>query len=60
MRDYFVHEFQQRQAYGQLTWLVHMWKNWRGRVILKTMTRRQRASWRIGIKGFHLQVSAHW
>jgi hypothetical protein len=60
MRDYFIHEFQQRQAYGRVTWLVRMWKDWRGHAIVKLDAGKERASWQIGIKGFHLRVSAHW
>jgi uncharacterized protein YjiS (DUF1127 family) len=37
MRDYEINEAQSRQAYGRLTWVVRMIRNWRMRKDLKRL-----------------------
>ncbi|MCA0434598.1 MAG: DUF1127 domain-containing protein [Proteobacteria bacterium] len=37
MRDYILHEAQSRQAYGRLTMLVRVIKNWRERRSLRAL-----------------------
>ena len=39
MREYALHVAQSRQAYGRLTWLVRLVKNWRARRDTRTLLR---------------------